>query len=127
MLVDVLADKLISKVVPSEEKPTSLTEFLTDSSLMKKRCIVMQREKVLKRNLSEFCGLTVKDFDMEKRIVQMLSGSFAVSGIMVNWNIRWTNDCSFRALLPEFSAHGVHLKEKKKPRKRAQNAALCGV
>lgn len=44
----------------------------------------MQREKVLKRNLSEFCGLTVKDFDMEKRIVQMLSGSFAVSGIMVN-------------------------------------------
>ena len=30
-------------------------------------------------------------------------------------------------LLPEFSAHGVHLKEKKKPRKRAQNAALCGV
>ena len=84
MLVDVLADKLISKVVPSEEKPTSLTEFLTDSSLMKKRCIVMQREKVLKRNLSEFCGLTVKDFDMEKRIVHMLSGSFAVSGIMVN-------------------------------------------
>ena len=77
--------------------------------------------------ISEVCGLTVKDLNMEKRIVQMITGTFAVSGIMVNWNIRWTNDCSFRALLPEFSAHGVHLKEKKKPRKRAQNAALCGV
>jgi hypothetical protein len=32
-----------------------------------------------------------------------------------------------KALLPEFSAHGVHLKEKKKSRKRAQNTALCGV
>jgi hypothetical protein len=29
-----------------------------------------------------------------------------------------------KALLPEFSAHGVQLKEKKKPRKRAQNTAL---
>ncbi len=32
-----------------------------------------------------------------------------------------------KALLPEFSAHGVHLKEKKKPRKGAQNTALCGI
>ena len=31
------------------------------------------------------------------------------------------------ALLPEFPAHGVHLKQKKEPRKRAQNAALCGI
>ena len=29
-----------------------------------------------------------------------------------------------KALLPEFPAHGVHLKEKKKPRKRAQYTAL---
>ena len=29
-----------------------------------------------------------------------------------------------KALLPEFSAYGVHLKEKKKPRKRAQYTAL---
>ena len=31
------------------------------------------------------------------------------------------------ALLPEFSAHGVHLKEKRKPCKIAQNTALCGI
>jgi hypothetical protein len=31
------------------------------------------------------------------------------------------------ALLPEFSAHGVHLKVKKKSRKIAQNTALCGI
>jgi hypothetical protein len=32
-----------------------------------------------------------------------------------------------KALLPEFPAHDVHLKQKKKPRKRVQNTALCGI
>ena len=41
-----------------------------------------------------------------------------------------TEDCRtlpLKALLPEFSAYGVHLKEKRKPCKGAQNTALCDV